>query len=656
MDINEAWETFQQSRSIRKTSIAEKLDTIAAQLNEIQTDSKRTAELVPKILGDDAAIEASNAQMPGMDPSMMGMGGAPPMGDTMGGPMGGPEGDPTGGLIGGPEGGAVPGAEDMSPGGMDLNGPGDSMTDDTEMPMGDEEYPEDESAPMGTDDLGAVGTDEAIPGPMDEGVPGGDLGGGAPMDEDYEDYEGGLGTDLGEDLGGASSGNGTVDALVNMLHEKVDEGNMDDVRALADAIEQLQGGLTPDYGGGSDINGGTFGQEFAFAESATGLDAPAVADIQPVQQSADDTNESPEEKVQDIIEQAVAEVLEAMGGDVLSAPAPEGEVSIEVEAEPEEAAEESSEEAPEAPDEGEEDDDEEKSTEEDLSSDGEAPFKECDDNAPEGPTVKSAMDLSFRDMLAAKMEGRDLLDGYIAKNDDTQGFPELDPWGRARRDNMFKKTEDLMDSPTSDAVEPTEPTVKSDTAADDVKDPKSIMSGKRNGTDSTTVADDISDADELIKGNAPKGGDMLDDVNEEKGSSDHSVQGGEPLDDVDEKKGKSDHSVKGGDLLDDVDEKKGKSDHEAKGGDMLDDVDEMKKSDNIGKEIPTLREMMAMRKSGARPDTVSSVNGDLERPQLGKIQKSAAPEPVRMGRGVDPHKVTAADWEEYNLYMAQKGL
>ena len=84
-------------------------------------------------------------------------------------------------------------------------------------------------------------------------------------------------------------------------------------------------------------------------------------------------------------------------------------------------------------------------------------------------------------------------------------------------------------------------------------------------------------------------------------------------------------------------------------------IDEIKKSDvPVGKTIPTLKEMMAIRKSGARPDAVSSANGELERPDLGTFKKSTLPESVRMGVGVDPKKVIERDLAEYNLYKARQ--
>lgn len=609
MDIDEAWDAFQKSRSIKKTSIAEKLDTIAAQLNEIQTDSARTAELVPKILGDDAAIEASNAQAPPMDPSMMGgMGGAPPMGD--------------------PTGGAVPGAEEMGPDGMDL-GTGDGMTEDTEMPPTEEEVPEEPleegaPAPEPEEDVGEpMDMGEQVPEepPMEEPVP----------EEPMID-------------GGADAG-GTIPALTNMLHEKVDEGNMADVKALADAIEQLGGGMGAppmDMEMAPDAGAAPIPMDAGGTEpiKLSAMDDSGVSDIQPnsapITESADESNESVVEQIMDILSEAQAEVAEVMTGDE-TPKEPAGETEVEIEIEPEEETEEGAEDAPKA----------------ELSEEGEGPFEDsadaCGDGQPaaqigmeskKASARKSVDELSFREVMEARMRGEDLIAEHVQKSaGETNGYNEFDPWMIARRADMFKKSE---------------------TVADEVADPKTEMSGKHDGTDSTTIADDIKEPSNHLKGSAP-GGDMIDDVDEEKGTSDHSVKGGELLEDVDEKKGTSDHGVGDEDLLDDVDEEKSKSEGKVGGGDLLDDVKPARKTAaDTGVPVMSIREMMAIKKTNgfavSRPDNIATVGGEFERPSLGKLKKSTTPEPVKMGHGVDPHKVVESDWAEYNLYKAQFGL
>ena len=70
------------------------------------------------------------------------------------------------------------------------------------------------------------------------------------------------------------------------------------------------------------------------------------------------------------------------------------------------------------------------------------------------------------------------------------------------------------------------------------------------------------------------------------------------------------------------------------------------------KHIPTLSETLALKKSETRPDAQTSTNGEIGRPELGRINKSISPSP-RMGRGVDPHKVVENDWNDYKLYMSR---
>ena len=80
-------------------------------------------------------------------------------------------------------------------------------------------------------------------------------------------------------------------------------------------------------------------------------------------------------------------------------------------------------------------------------------------------------------------------------------------------------------------------------------------------------------------------------------------------------------------------------------------------SSENGKHIMSMKELMSVRKSGQRPDAVTSTSGDLVRPELGNpIRKTATGSPVRMGHGVDPHKVTENDWAEYKIYKAQREL
>ena len=76
MDANEAWDAFYKSQAVQKASVSEKLDVIAAQVNEMQTTMDRLATTIPEQQGDAAAMETANNTPP--------MGGAPDMGALFG--------------------------------------------------------------------------------------------------------------------------------------------------------------------------------------------------------------------------------------------------------------------------------------------------------------------------------------------------------------------------------------------------------------------------------------------------------------------------------------------------------------------------------------------------------------------------------------------
>lgn len=127
MNVDEAWESFIKSHQIKKASIDEKLDVIASQMNELQTDVSRLAENIPEMQGDAAAMETANAMA---GPEM----GAEPGLDELGAMMG-EEGEPLP-----EEGGApveeAPMPEEVAPveeapmiGNGDVAAPGDEISD-----------------------------------------------------------------------------------------------------------------------------------------------------------------------------------------------------------------------------------------------------------------------------------------------------------------------------------------------------------------------------------------------------------------------------------------------------------------------------------------------------------------------------------------------
>lgn len=195
MDHDVAWDEYrkQSAERVQKTSVAGKLDTIAAQLNEIQTDTERIAEVVPRILGDENAVEEANA------------GAEPPM-----------EGGGLEGLLGGD--GMTPEADPMQEDAADMGDEGGAP------PMGD--VPPEAGAPEGEP---GVPMDQ----PMPEGTP---PEPGTPMDE-VPPMEGGdiSGEDVPPAPGGAMGDAGSEDADV-----EVDMAFEDLVSTLQTSIEAAE--------------------------------------------------------------------------------------------------------------------------------------------------------------------------------------------------------------------------------------------------------------------------------------------------------------------------------------------------------------------------------------------------------------------------------
>ena len=293
MDIDEAWDNF-RSKSFQKASVQEQLDTLAAAINEIKTDTSRTAEIVPQIMGDNAAIDSANAEagaaMPGAPDMMGGMGGEdmnamdeqmPPEGGDMGADMGGEMGAEA----------PVPGAEDMTP--PDMGG-------GAEPPMeGSGEYAgESEDDYMSDEDIDALL--DSIYGGMEE--------------EPTEDIpaEG-----VQEPMIPASGGAGLAEATNNLLaalkqaaHEAVDQNNIDRVVELSHIEQQIMQ---------------TLGNEVGIEEPTMG-EAPDMGAPVPEEQTPMDLPFDPE---------AAPDVSEGVGGEEImpeeTEEAPEIEEEVEVE-------------------------------------------------------------------------------------------------------------------------------------------------------------------------------------------------------------------------------------------------------------------------------------------------------------------------------------
>ena len=263
MDIEEAWDNF-RSKSFQKASVQEQLDTLAAAINEIRTDTSRTAEIVPQIMGDNAAIDSANAEagaaMPGA-PDMGGMGGEdmnamdeqmPPEGGDMGADMGEDMGAT-------PE----PGAEDMMA--PDMGG------DEAMPPMegGGEYEGESEDDYMSDEDIDALL--DSIYGDIkaDEEEPTSDVP-EMGVQEPTIPASGGAGL--------AEATNNLLAALKQAAHEAVDMNDIDRVVELSHMEQQIMQ---------------TLGNEVGIEEPTMGEAPPMGADV-PEEQTPMDLPFDPE--------------------------------------------------------------------------------------------------------------------------------------------------------------------------------------------------------------------------------------------------------------------------------------------------------------------------------------------------------------------------
>ncbi len=243
MDEIEAWEKYQEQLSpLAKAgaSVAGKLDTLGQLLNNISTDTSRTAEtVIPQLEGDQNAIDVANDQAAGMGGMGGDMGGMPPMPDA-------------GGMGGEPGGAPMPDVmPDMPSEGADIGNPGagagagldgDAPLDDMggEMPPAGAPEPDTGAgAPMGapTDDMGGMGDTGGI----------GDMGGGSnplgSLDLDAYAYS-------DED-----ALNDFISAVTESAHTALDEGDTERVANITGFIDGVKQ-LWEQYMGGSAMPSG----------------------------------------------------------------------------------------------------------------------------------------------------------------------------------------------------------------------------------------------------------------------------------------------------------------------------------------------------------------------------------------------------------------
>ena len=298
MDPNIAWEEFssQGSRKVEEvnkgmTSINGKLDALLQLANESNVNSARTAEIVPQVMGDTAAMDAQAAEMAAT-------GGMPPMP---------PEGAPAGDVPPDDMGGVPP--EEPMPEEAPADVPPEGDVKNEPMPPVDAGATD--MGPEPAPDMGGVPPEEA---PMDMG--GQDLGLGDidwsaySIDNAYEDFE---------------------EALKDEAKEALDAGDTQRVAAITQVMDAMrmiwtQSGVAdetpaPDMGG-------------QVAPGVDGIPAPDMmkSEGEDMTEMEDATKAQLEPIKEETIVEEEVEKADDMGGDIAEGETSAGEAVESVEA------------------------------------------------------------------------------------------------------------------------------------------------------------------------------------------------------------------------------------------------------------------------------------------------------------------------------------
>lgn len=407
MNVDEAWESFIKSHQIKKASIDEKLDVIASQMNELQTDVSRLAENIPEMQGDAAAMETANAMA---EPEM----GAEPGLDELGAMMG-DEGEPMP-----EEGGAPMGEEPM---------PEEGAPMDEGAPMGGEE-PMPEDVPMIGDGDAAAPGDEISDAELDALLGGEDMG--APE-------MGGTGNDMIakiKELIMNEDDPGKLTALSELLAMAASSDGVDFMEGMDDADLALEGVESemepvpePVAEEPMDEETEPVGKSETFEKMDAVPDTAAEgADV--AKEAVDtETEEAPEPMTKSYasgdlmsrIIEAIMPIIKEATGEASEIPA---EMPLDMEAEPEIDVEAIVEEVPEegalADEEKEEasEDDVDSDEEDDEDEDDEDPeddISEETDHFEESDCESEPVMKSFQDLFSQRLESRIGVDGMYAK-------------------------------------------------------------------------------------------------------------------------------------------------------------------------------------------------------------------------------------------------
>ena len=687
MDVDEAWERFQKSEepytSFRRSSIDGKLDTIAAQIQEMSTDLNRVADIVPQVMGDRGALEADE-----QDPIDMVLGDDSPdlssLTQQMGGgmpPEGAPEGAPA-------EGGPVEETEEVSEEEEVEKASDDDGMDDVRESAEelDEEVSEMPDADPGDDPEDAA---TGMPEPPAEGVavsvtddtPEGDVSVTEVSEESAEPVE-----DMGmrEGQEGIPVEGGAPD-LLDEINENQPEGllNVYDrfIEGMKAAAHQM-------------VDSGRLGEVSNLAGAQNAIDniwrTQVLPLTEPIMKSGDGMKEINTGKQEDGIQSAHKVPLPApdtegeanttaTDNDATQAPASEGRTTAQApHALDNDTTTVGSENPPsfrkavpaEPVADGQGMEPVEKSLDQldGVPDDYADPVKDDDYTDPIRKSVPS-----FREVMAEPKEERFLkvaemrhgphksLDQFLKS---WYGDEVADPGEGEIGDNgNFGK------SMTAAPAEPDEDSFQGsvekscdgegfDKAMHDSQPPSgAIEDGEdRHASESMAKSEGAMTTGSEGAVNPVYGEDIEKSTAGQAGPSMSMEKSCDQLSDVDGAFGKSADTgtTPVGDELQGA-ECDGSADTGAK------DVDSaMRKSMENGKPLPSFQDMMSFRKSmpyaPARPSAIASVNGDITRPEESSFRKAAPQKPVvRMGFRQDPRKVVERDLEEYRIYKTQRG-
>ena len=690
MDVDEAWERFQKSEepytSFRRSSIDGKLDTIAAQIQEMSTDLNRVADIVPQVMGDRGALEADE-----QDPIDMVLGDDSPDLSSLTQQMGGgmpPEGAPGGAPEEAPaEGGPVEETEEVSEEEVEKASDDDGMDDVRESAEElDEEVSEMPDTDPGDDPEDAA---TGMPEPPAEGVavsvtddtPEGDVSVTEIEETSAEPVE-----DMGmrEGQEGIPVEGGAPD-LLDEINENQPEGllNVYDrfIEGMKAAAHQM-------------VDSGRLGEVSNLAGAQNAIDniwrTQVLPLTEPIMKSGDGMKEINTGKQEDGIQSAHEVPLPApdtqgeanttaTDNDATQAPASEGRTTAQApHALDNDTTTVGSENPPsfrkavpaEPVADGQGMEPVEKSLDqlEGVPDDYTDPVKDDDYTDPIRKSVPS-----FREVMAEPKEERFMkaaemrhgphksLDQFLKS---WYGDEVADPGEGEIGDN-----ENFGKSMTAAPPEPDEDSFQGsvekscdgegfDKAMHDSQLPsQEVKEGEdRHANESMAKSEGAMTAGSEGAVNPVYGDEVAKSTAGQAGPSMSMEKSCDQLSDVDGAFGKSADTgaTPVGDELQGA-ECDGSTDTGAK------DVGEaMRKSMENGKPLPSFQEMMSFRKSmpyaPARPSAIASVNGDITRPEESSFRKAAPQKPVvRMGFRQDPRKVVERDLEEYRIYKTQRG-